>query len=105
MIVKLKPNEDMQNALSELVQGRKILYVACEPSTLDVYNYNIKKAENLGERKIRILCVNNSLIYESIREAATALGLDPGAISRCVNINHKQKSTNGFRFRKTIKEN
>ncbi len=103
MTVKLVPNEDMQNALSELVQGRKILYVVCEPSATDTYNHNIKKIENLGNHKIRILCENNSLIYESIKEAATALGLDPGAVSKCVN--GKQRTTGGYSFRKTIRDN
>ena len=101
MTVNLVPNKAMQDCLAELVQGRKILHVVCEPTPNDIYNYNIKKAKNLGDNKISIICVNNNKAYESISKAARALGLDPGAISKC--ISNKQESTNGFRFIKTTK--
>ena len=101
MTVKLIPNQDMQDCLNELVQGRKILYVICKPSQSDINKYNNKKAKNLGDNKKPIICISTGAVYDSIKQASIALGLDAGAISRCVS--GKQKTTKGFAFK--TKEN
>ena len=96
MTVKLLPNQAMQDCLAELVQGRKILHVMCEPSQSDINKYNNKKAKNLGNHKKPILCTTTGAVYDSIKQASIALRLDAGAISRCVSGH--QASTKGYSF-------
>ena len=96
MIVNLIPNKEMRELLQEFTKGRKVLHIACEPTPEDIRLHNKRKALNLGKNNIPVMCVTNRKPYKSIKEASIALGLDPGAISRC--INSKQESTQGYKF-------
>ncbi len=98
MIVKLEPNQEMQECLASLVKNRKVLYIVCEPSQSDILKHNSKKASNLKQSKQAVMCINNKKRYESISEAAKALGLDPSGISKV--INNKQSTVSGYSFYK-----
>jgi hypothetical protein len=98
MDVKLIPNEQMQDQLSQVTGGRRVKYIICEPTQMDILKQNGKRKENLKQIKTPVICLNNNIRYESIKSASIDLRLDPKAISKC--INGKQETVKGYKFKK-----
>jgi len=101
MNINIEPTEEMILALSPYLNGRKIIHINCKMNKTDEYKKIKHLIDNSKKRSKPIVCITTQIEYQSIKEASKALGLDAGAISRCVN--GKQKSTKGYIFK--YKEN
>lgn len=62
-----------------------------------IYIDNPNYKNNGGSPKIKIICINNNIVYESIREASRKLNLYTGSI--CKVLKGKQNHTGGYKFR------
>lgn len=96
---KKKSDEHIAN-VAKALKGRKFSDEHKANLSLSIKNRKInpewgKKSGNA--RKRRIFCVNNNVLYDGVRDAATMLNLDSGSISRVANGIYS--STKGFVFR------
>ena len=81
--------------------GRKVISMTCEKNAQDKFKDRERLRKIAKANRKAIYCENNDTAYQSITDAANALGLSESAISKC--INGKQKSTKGYVFKK-VKE-
>ena len=63
---------------------------------LENVNYGTGHQRCIETQKMKIKCIENGIVYNSMREASEALNVNYGNISRCCA--GKLQSTNGFHF-------
>ncbi len=97
MNIEITPTQAMVEALNPYLEGRKIISIRCEMNNMDRYKRNMHLQKNSKKRKRSFECLNNHEVYQSIKDAAIELSLDPGAISRC--LSGKQGTTQGYSFK------
>ncbi len=96
MNVKIIPNQALKELLYEHLGNRNAIYIVAEGNAVDEWKRK-ERAKALGKgRKRPIKCLNNSLVYPSITEAAKELKLDAKAISKV--LKKKQRTTQGYSF-------
>jgi len=90
MHVHLKPFEGM------MYEGREVVSIVCKANQKDYEERTRRLMKHRKDVRVKVKCLQDGRIYDSVQEAAKEMGLSSGSISKC--INGKQMSTHGYTF-------
>ena len=90
--IKVVPEEPLY------IDGHLVEYYVRKMTKLDKEQRDYRLRTNRADVRVRIKCITNGKVYNSITQAANELGLDKAGISKC--IAGKQHTVKGYKFNK-----
>lgn len=83
-----------------IVPNTNCRYVAYEDGRVFDKKRNLFVSQSISKRgnRVSVKCIETGLIYETIKDASIALGIDCSHISACCQKKYGFKSVHGFHF-------